>query len=311
MVRAPIVSVVIPTYNRAYLLRESISSVLHQTFGDFELVIVDDGSTDQTQVVAKSFSDRRINYIAIEHCANLSHLRNTGIRNSRGQFAAFLDSDDLWKDDKLAVQMKFLEKSPGVGFVVSGYDVFNAEGIQRTKLYTDSGVMCADSVRSIFEDLLRGKMTLCSSSIIIRKALLDRAGLLNERLRTGDYEFFTRLAWHSAAGIIHQPLVMVRKHHGNSSLKFDAEGLEEAIFSVQRFYSLGLIGRDIRNERLVKYRFELAHLLFRRGNLSRARQEMFECIRLHPTRLNTWYAYASLLWKSLRTANFPKAARPN
>jgi glycosyltransferase involved in cell wall biosynthesis len=307
---SPSVSVIIPTYNRAGLLREAVSSVLGQSCGDFELIIVDDGSTDGTQSVIEAFGDRKIKYLAVEHCANLSLLRNTGIRRSKGQFLAFLDSDDLWSKDKLALQMKFMEAKPDVGFVVSGYDVFDSEGIQRTKLYTGDRVQLRDSTRSIFDDLLRGKMTLCSSSILIRRTLLDRAGLLNEQLRTGDYELFTRLAWHSAAGIIHAPLVRVRKHAGNSSLRFDAEGLEEAIFSVRRFYSLGLIGRDLREERLLKYQNELAGLLVRRGDLARARREMFECVRVRPTRFSTWRSYALLIWKSLRAQSSTRASGP-
>ena len=94
--------------------------------------------------------------------------------------------------------------------------------------------------------------------------MLDGTGLLNEQLRTGDYEFYTRLAWQAHAGFVHEPLVTVRKHEGNSSLALDAEGLEEAIFAVRRFYSLGLIGRDIYEDRMAKYQPELDAILLRR-----------------------------------------------
>jgi glycosyltransferase involved in cell wall biosynthesis len=302
MLRPVCVSVIVPTYNRAGLLREAVASILAQSFGDFELIIVDDGSTDKTSDVIEGFRDRRIRRLLMEHCANLSVIRNTGIRNASGEFTAFLDSDDLWRDDKLAIQMKFLNANADVGFVLSGYDVFDAEGVQRTKLYADGPAAPAASVRCIFEDLLRGKMTLCSSSVMIRKALLDRVGLLNERLRTGDYEFFTRLACNSAAGIIHAPLVKVRKHAGNSSLQFDAEGLEEAIFSVRRFYSLGLIGRDVRDERLLKYHHERAHILSGRRQLSSACKEMFDCVRLRPGQVRYWVSWVSMLLKSLTRA---------
>src|SRR5689334_23253461 len=106
MLRPVCVSVIVPTYNRAALLREAIASVLAQSFGDFELIIVDDGSTDKTSDVIEGFRDRRIRRLLMEHCANLSVIRNTGIRDASGEFTAFLDSDDLWRDDKLAIQMK-------------------------------------------------------------------------------------------------------------------------------------------------------------------------------------------------------------
>src|SRR5262249_46687018 len=159
-------------------------------------------------------------------------------------------------------------------FSVSGYEVFSSSGIERTKLYGQEGGV---SVRSIFDDLIRGKITLCSSSILIRRELLGQAGDLSEALRTGDYEFYTRLAWHAKAGIVHMPLVSVRKHEGNSSRELDAEGLLEAIAAVVRFYRLGVIDREIRNERLLKYRYELSRILFHRGDIAGARREILDC----------------------------------
>jgi glycosyltransferase involved in cell wall biosynthesis len=260
---APIVTVVVPTHNRAELLRETINSVLDQTFQNFELLVVDDGSTDHTADVARSFQSPKLRYLVRPRCGNLSMLRNAGIQRSSGRWIAFLDSDDLWRPDKLAIQADFLSTEPGAGFVLSGYDIFSAGGLERTKLYgQERGI----SVRSIFEDLIRGRITLCSSSIVIRRTLIDRVGLLNESLRTGDYEFYTRLAWDGLAGIIHEPLVRVRKHDGNSSRVLNAEGLEEAIYAVRRFFSLGIIERDVRDDRLQKYRSELAEILSRRGD---------------------------------------------
>jgi glycosyltransferase involved in cell wall biosynthesis len=289
---APDVSVLIPSYNRAELLRAAIASVLKQSFHDFELIVVDDGSTDHTQEVVESFNGERLSYVRVEHCGNLSALRNAGIRCANGSLIAFLDSDDLWRQDKLAVQLQLLEANPEAGFAISGYEVFRNSRIERTKLYGQDGGV---SVRSIFDDLIRGRITLCSSSILIRSQLLERAGALDEGLRTGDYEFYTRLAWHSIAGIVHEPLVSVRKHEGNSSREFDAEGLQEAIAAVVRFYRMGVIGRELRNDRLLKYRYELSQILFRRGDIAGARREILACIRLSPARVKHWQAYARFL----------------
>jgi glycosyltransferase involved in cell wall biosynthesis len=260
---SPQVSIVVPTHNRAELLREAVASVLNQTFQDFELLVVDDGSTDHTREVISGFRSRQLTHVAWDRCGNLSMLRNAGIRQSSGQWIAFLDSDDLWRRDKLALQAELFRSEPGAGFVVSGYDIFSAAGAERTKLY---GQERGSSVRSIFDDLIRGRITLCSSSVLIRRTLIDQAGPLNETLRTGDYEFFTRLAWHALAAIVHQPLVRVRKHEGNSSRVWNAEGLVEAIYAVRRFYSLGIIGQDIRDDRLAKYEPELASILLQREN---------------------------------------------
>jgi glycosyltransferase involved in cell wall biosynthesis len=258
-VPVPTVSIIICTYNRAELLRQAIASVLRQTFSDFELSVVDDGSTDETEAAVRQFGDVRIEYLRLPHSARLSRLRNAGMERSRAPLIAFLDSDDLWREDKLAFQVGVLNERPEAGFIVSGYDIFNSAGLERTKLYLETKSGGEVTVRSIFDTLIRGELTLCSSSIVFRSKLLGRTGSLNESLQTGDYEFYTRLAWESPAAIIHLPLVAVRKHEGNASAsEFSAAGLEEAIYAVERFYSLGTIANEVRDRCLGKYRSELA-----------------------------------------------------
>src|SRR5215471_10165204 len=116
---APAVSVLIPSYNRAELLRAAIASVVTQDVPDFELIVVDDGSTDHTRTVVQSFGLQNISYVGLGHGGNLSALRNAGIRHAKGRLLAFLDSDDLWRRDKLAVQMQLLEAHPEAGFSIS------------------------------------------------------------------------------------------------------------------------------------------------------------------------------------------------
>ncbi len=254
-------SIVVCTYNRAELLRDALASVLGQTFSDFQLLIVDDGSTDDTEGLARRAGDARIEYVQLSHSARLSSLRNTGIAHSSGPLIAFLDSDDLWREDKLAVQIQYLDSHPEAGFTVSGYEIFDSAGVQRTKLYREYNAGGEITVCSIFDRLIRGEVTLCSSSIVFRRTLLQRTGPLNESLRTGDYEFYTRLAWESPAAIVHSPLVRVRKHAGNASAgAFSAAGLEEAVFAVERFHLLGAIGSDVRNRCVAKYHGELAEM---------------------------------------------------
>ncbi|MBV8201816.1 MAG: glycosyltransferase family 2 protein [Acidobacteria bacterium] len=286
IIARPAVSIVVPTCDRAALLAETLASARRQTFADFELLVVDDESTDGTREAVLSIADPRIVYLPTRRCGNLSILRNAGIAASRGRLIAFLDSDDLWREDKLAAQVALLDARADAGFAFSGYDVFSAAGVERTKLYGDGGA--ATSVRSVFDEMIRGKLVIFSSCALVRRELLDRTGLLNESLRTGDYELFTRLAWSSPAAIVHAPLVKVRRHEGNTSQRLSAEGLQEAIFSIRRFYSLGAIGRDVRDERLLKYQEDLANVRFRRGDRAGARRAILACIRLRPAALEYW-----------------------
>jgi glycosyltransferase involved in cell wall biosynthesis len=105
------ITVVITTYNRASLLSEAIKSVLNQTFSDFELIIVDDRSSDETPDVVASFQDSRIRYIRHEQNKGLAASRNTGLQYARGKYIAFLDDDDEWGPEKLALQLDAMEKS--------------------------------------------------------------------------------------------------------------------------------------------------------------------------------------------------------
>ena len=115
---SPTVTVVIPTYNRANLLGRSIRSVIGQTYGDFELIIVDDGSTDSTAEIAASFDDERVKYIRREQNGGVGAARNTGIKAAIGKFVAFNDHDDEWLPDKLERQMKIFKTLPShVGVV--------------------------------------------------------------------------------------------------------------------------------------------------------------------------------------------------
>ena len=116
----PRISVIIPTYNRADMVGDAIQSVLGQTYFDWELIIVDDGSTDNTDDVVAGHKDERIRYIYQDN-RKLPGARNTGIRAARGQYVAFLDSDDLFLPDKLKGQIAFLEGRPELGVVAGGF----------------------------------------------------------------------------------------------------------------------------------------------------------------------------------------------
>ena len=107
----PMVSVILPTYNRASLIARSLESVLNQSFADFEVLVVDDGSTDETASVVAEFCDPRVNYIRLPNNAGAAAARNVGIRISKGRFLAFQDSDDEWFPENLAKHMSVFEQN--------------------------------------------------------------------------------------------------------------------------------------------------------------------------------------------------------
>ena len=119
----PRVSVIIPTYNRADLLGEAIDSVLAQSYQDFEMIVADDGSTDETAMVASKYGDK-VRFLALPHRGQPAAPRNAGIAAATGEYISFLDSDDLYLPDKLALQVPALDENPKVGMVYSSAHFF-------------------------------------------------------------------------------------------------------------------------------------------------------------------------------------------
>ncbi|MFQ5769234.1 MAG: glycosyltransferase family 2 protein, partial [bacterium] len=124
--KSPFFTVVIPTHNRAELLKEAIQSVLAQTFSDFELIVVDDHSTDNTRDVIASFRDSRIKYVLNDRTTGGAGTRNAGIFRAQGEWVAFLDDDDVWLPQKLALQYnKIQDVDDSVGLVYCGYATYD------------------------------------------------------------------------------------------------------------------------------------------------------------------------------------------
>ena len=178
------ISIVIPAYNQAVYLPESVQSVLNQTVADFEVIIVDDGSTDNTREVALSFNDQRIYYIFQEN-AGLSAARNTGIRNASGDYLLFLDSDDLLMPNALELHLAAKARHPQAGLFVGGWVKINSSGSplseeQAPPQYID------------FASLLTGNPFPVHGAMIARN-WLDRIGLFDESLRSvEDWDLWLR-----------------------------------------------------------------------------------------------------------------------
>jgi glycosyltransferase involved in cell wall biosynthesis len=208
----PNVSVVIPAYNAARWLAETVQSVLGQSYADFEVIIVDDGSTDGTAGVAQSVADSRIRYIYQQN-RGLSAARNAGTREARGRYIAFLDADDLFRPDKLARQVAVLDGCPEVGLVTCGFE-FIDEGGQRI------GQQCSwlDCPKLDLPTLLFWN-PLLPSTLIVRREWCERAGPFDERLRRyEDWEYAIRLAYAGCRmEYVHDVLLGYRRHENNIS----------------------------------------------------------------------------------------------
>ena len=117
----PKISVLVPCYNAAKHVREAIDSILGQTFADFELILVDDGSTDEPSEIIQSYTDSRIQLVALPKNQGIATARNTAIQEARGEYLAFLDADDVSRPDRLKIQSDYLDSHSGIGLVDSAY----------------------------------------------------------------------------------------------------------------------------------------------------------------------------------------------
>jgi len=185
---APTVSVVITTFNRQDILPRAIQSVLSQTFDDFELIIVDDHSTDGTPDAIRRFDDSRLTYIRRSENGGLSRSRNAGIAASRGEYVAFLDDDDEWKPDKLKTQMTLARaNSARCGVIHNGADKLDSRG----QLVTQSLPKGRGNVRTEF---ISRRVVTISSTYLFRKSTLEEIGGFDENLTSHiDYDIWMKL----------------------------------------------------------------------------------------------------------------------
>lgn len=228
------VSVIIPTYNRADLISETITSALQQTLKDKEVVIVDDGSTDNTSEVVREFQDRVI-YIRQPN-SGPAKARNTGIRMAKGRLIAFLDSDDLWLPDKLELQYHAFQQNPNQGLIYTDVMWFsNGEIIVptlREKYQFHTG--------EVFEKLLFDNW-IATSSVLVRKDCLEEAGGFDEDpqiMFVEDWNLWIRLARRHPFGMVDRVLVKRRYHPHRLGLENPERQFKAIFYNLEKLQKL-------------------------------------------------------------------------
>ncbi len=199
------VSVIIPTYNRASFVKEAIESVLNQDYSEFELIIIDDGSTDDTKEVIESFKGK-LKYFYQSH-KGVSSARNAGLELAQGNFIAFLDSDDLWKKEKLKAQMEFIKSHPKIK-VCYTEEIWIRKGVRVNpkKKHKKYSGWIFDKVVPI--------CLLSLSSALFRREIFEEVGLFDETLPVcEDYDLGLRIACKYPIHLIKEPLIIKRGGH--------------------------------------------------------------------------------------------------
>jgi len=220
----PKVSIVIPTFNRGSVIERTLSSILAQTYADYEIIVVDDGSADDTKQRVAAFGER-VRYL-YQANKGVSAARNKGIRKARGQYIAFCDSDDLFVPTKLEKQMSYIESNPSCKFLYSWYyKVYQNKTKDEIVRRTNS---CKD-LNCFRYCLITRKIEVRTSTVIVKKDCFKKVGLFNEGYwKTEDWDMWLRLAKHYLGACIAEPLTVCVRHDKNISRKTGTNFREKA-----------------------------------------------------------------------------------
>lgn len=293
--RSPLVSVIIPSYNRAAFICRAVESALSQTYSHLEVIVVDDGSKDNTKDALKPFLSK-IKYIYQENRGNAA-ARNKGLENARGKYVAFLDSDDSWLNDKVARQTAFLEEHADHAFVYCGNYFIDENGQNVGTRLLQKGE------EQTFDNLFIKNRILSLSLVLVRKSALDEVGWLDERLRQSpDYDLYLKLAKKYPYGCIDEPLCRYQLHSGN--IRGNLEGrLKAHLMIFQNPEIMQGLSFYARLRRRADACYQVASLYFAEGNYRRAALNYFRCVLRDP-----YYGltFADRKFKDIPGGNFYK-----
>ncbi|MFQ5850235.1 MAG: glycosyltransferase family 2 protein [Candidatus Binatia bacterium] len=282
----PKISVIIPTYNHAKYLPEALDSILNQTYKAFEIIVVDDGSTDNTKEIVARYRDK-IRY-AYQQNGKQAKARNTGITISSGEYIAFLDADDVWMPEMLELQVRLLDQNPGIGLVFADAEVFRDEITKETSFWLtrrfgDELVACTDEVPDAFQRLIE-KNFIPTGTVVVRRVCFDTVGFFDESLPPAeDKDMWLRIA--RRFKIKCNPQILLRKRGYSTS---DSEVVKRQVLRVlskmQILYPEIIASMEaVYNRTCARLHADLAADYWYRDDLRRARQECVASLRYHIT----------------------------
>lgn len=205
----PEVSVIIPTYNSGRYVTEAVNSVLRQSFDDFEVIVIDDGSTDDTQSVMSRYGSP-VRYIRQEN-SGVSRARNRGIEESRGRYVAFLDADDTWLPNKLEKQITAIRNQQSYRACYSAFLVVDS---RLTPLDVNHSKRCSTALEDL---LLYGNVVGTPGTVLCERALFDKGAFDPELSQCADWDMWVRLAVETDFLYLDEPLICYRQHDANMS----------------------------------------------------------------------------------------------
>ena len=236
MIENPLVSIILPTYNRERWIEASVRSALNQTYKNIELIVVDDGSTDDTKNILSNIDDPRLHYI-YQPNRGRSNARNHALLWAKGYYVSFLDSDDLYLPDKIACQVDYLRKNPGTGMVYTSAHCIgeNGEGINYEYIADRSGL--------IYRYIAFFKpVTITLPTVMTYKHVMDAVGGFDEKMyRFEDTDLWRRIAKEYRIDAMNKYTCLLRTHGDNDITAQNPDGIVDAL----NYYAVKLLHEDI------------------------------------------------------------------
>jgi glycosyltransferase involved in cell wall biosynthesis len=294
----PSISVVIPAYNRADTIGLAVGSVLRQTVGDLEVIVVDDASTDGTAAALGAIGDRRLRVIRHERNAGGSAARNTGIRAAAGDWIAFQDSDDEWLplkiERQLAALARFGEEAVGVycGMIILGRPEDAGLDPSAVAYWPNPRLRPASFEGWLYRALLQSGSLISTQTFMGRRPALLEIGGFDESLRAlQDWDCFLRLSRLGPIAFEPEPLV-IQRFSGNSLTRFPRNRAHAKARIIEKHRA----ALEAMPRQLADYYHQIASTYRRNGEFSLAWRACRDSLRRHPTRLRAWAGLARLVW---------------
>lgn len=312
MKSSPLVSVVIPVFNAERYILETLESVLQQDYPSMEVIVVDDGSTDDTRLLLQGL-DHRVKVFHQEN-SGAAVARNLGIEESSGEFVAFIDSDDLWHPSKLSLQIDYFAKHPDVGLVYNCWKVIDQKvHIQDPDLFEEMPATLSDIEGSksgwLYETLITESCVVHTSSAVVKRSVIDAAGRFNQSLRRGqDYDYWIRVSRVAPMAKLRAVLSCYRINPSGVTIQgtpvnYAAEVLENAIeeFGLQNVDGSNIVP-DKANTRLSIVWRDFAEHHIQSRNFPLALSASKRAIKYKPLELRNWWSLGQCVWGRLITS---------
>ncbi|MEN9519552.1 MAG: hypothetical protein RLZZ381_2140 [Cyanobacteriota bacterium] len=305
----PQISVIVPAYNAERTILETIQSVQQQTFQDFEIIVIDDGSQDQTVKLVQTIQDQRLQIFAYEN-GGVSVARNRGISHATGEFVAFLDADDLWTIDKLELQLTALKENPKAGVAYSWTCFMDVDEQGKPVSFLPSSKY--SFAGNVYKNLLVSDFIHSGSNTLIRRAAIESTGKFDPTLKScEDWDYWLRLAtrWHFAVVPKHQ--LLYRRTPESLSSKVEVMK-ETSLIAIKKAYQAAPPELQyLKSYTLTSFHIYCASLYLQHrteiAGVSQARHHLWSAIYLRPSILLD-RTTQKLLIKLLLKQVFPPSA---